>query len=190
MQKSSTHKANDAPSTHTVRVSIADDFRQEQGGKMTAIGLYTDDVVVVTVEPDSPEPSEQTPIVVHSLSALITLIGLSPGKHVIGVEHVDSALKNPPQFGPSREMDLPAPGMSATMVVRFQPFVAGSYGTKHLIVTVDNKSTKFAFEIRRGSAPSPKPSLPQAPAVKGTPLASGGQRRMIYKKPASKGAAR
>lgn len=183
MRKTAIQNANDAPSTHTVRVFIADDFRPERDGKISAIGLYTDDVVVVTVDSDSPEPSDQTPIVVHSLSALVTMIGLGAGKHVVGIEYADSALTKPPQFGPPREMDLPESGMSATMVVRFQPFVSGSYGFKHLVVTVDGKSTDFEFEIRRGSAHL-------APPVKGVPLVSGGKRRLVVKKRASKSVAK
>ena len=186
MRKTTIQTTNDAPSTPTVRVFIADDFRQETGGKITAIGLYTDDVVVVTLEPGSPEPSAQTPIIVHNLSALITMAGLAAGKHVVGIQYADSTLVKPPQFGPPREVDVPESRVSAIMVVRFQPFVTGGYGVKHLVVTVDGESTDFGFELRRGGPSSLAQTLPPALGEKGVPLVSGDKRRMVSKKTPSK----
>ena len=134
-----------------VRLYLADDFRSEIDGKVTAVGLYTDLVVVANMQPGTPPPSPEKPLVIHSLSAMITVAGLE-GMHLVSFEYVDETLPKASKGGEPKEVDFAGKLTAGNLVVKFQPFVAGGFGKKRIVVKIDDESSNFEFEIRQGTA--------------------------------------
>lgn len=133
----------------SITLYVADDLRQEISGKVSMIGLYADRVVVLQIPPGSPEPSEETPLVIDGLSFLVNIAGLS-GRHRLSVRFfVDgSSPLSEPQM---READFD-PQLSANFAVRIRPFAVATFGRKKVVVTVDdNEPMECVFELRKGT---------------------------------------
>lgn len=138
-------------STPVVHFYLAEDLRQELDGKVSAIGLYPDKVVVLPLPDEIPEPTESAPLLVRSLAFLFSISNLSEIS-TISVDIQTDRARMPlttPQEHPAVEV-----GRSINMVGVMQPCVITSFGEKTLIVKINEREYTFDFEIRRVSVPS------------------------------------
>lgn len=134
-------RAKKAVPSPYVKFYLADDFRSESSGKVTAVGLYPDNVIVLNTPANSPEPSKDRPYGVSSLGLLIC-IGGSQGTFPVSI----SVGENEP-FRKTIELKI---GMSSNLVLAFRPLLLASLGFKKVKVTVDATVHDFQFEARRG----------------------------------------
>ncbi|WP_332776683.1 hypothetical protein [Polaromonas sp.] len=147
-----------------VRFYIAEDLRQELNGKVSAIGLYTDNVVVLPLPENIPEPTESTPILIKSLGFLFNFSNLT---HATTISIDIKADEKRKPFMQSHEFAMPGTGQSINMVGVMQPCVVTFFGERTLIVTVGESVHTFNFEIRRaplstiGAVPEPKIEIPK-----------------------------
>jgi hypothetical protein len=121
-----------------LRLFVADQFRTEQGGKVLAIGLYTDNVVVFPS--DAPEPTSDLPLGLE-LSLLINISGVQ-GKGTVSI-----------QLGrEKREMALELKRQgSANFVLNLQPLLIEAFGKKTVQVGLAGQVHELHFEARKGS---------------------------------------
>jgi hypothetical protein len=129
-----------------IRFYMAEDLRQEAGGKVSAIGLFPDNVVVLPLPISVPEPTETVPILVKSLAFLFNFSKL-PEATDISVDIEINGVRKP--FIEQKRHPDPGPGRSINMSVMAQPCVIQSFGLRKLIVTVGEEVQEFEFEIRR-----------------------------------------
>lgn len=147
-----------------VRFYIAEDLRQEVNGKVSAMGLYTDNVVVLPLPEDIPEPTESQPIMIKSLGFLFNFSKLTQAA-TISIDIETNGKRKP--FMQPQEYPVPGPGQSINMVGVMQPCVVTSFGERTLIVTVGESVHTFNFEIRRAplstidTVPEPKIEMPK-----------------------------
>lgn len=141
-----------APSEAVVRLYVADDFRPEHGGKVTAVGLFASHVVVVGMRDEDPGPSEQTPVGLEQGVALLIAISGLQGSHRVSASIRDASGGPSVEVFSERTIDFPSPDLTATLVVRLRPLVITSFGTKTVDVQIAGKPHQFAIEFRRGSS--------------------------------------
>lgn len=121
------------------RLLVADDFRIENTGKLLAIGLYADGVVIFRVPENAPQPSMEQPFGMDSLSLLVVVGGMA-GEAAV---RITLANNNP------IEMIVPIKlGGSANLLVPIKPFTFGTFGVKELLVEFAGTKHRLQFEIR------------------------------------------
>jgi hypothetical protein len=144
-------KRKEAPPTPQVRFFVAEDLREEVGGKISAIGLYPDNVIIVSMPPDSPEPSAEKPAAIRSLSFLFNISGLVSSSKV-SIEIQGDGRRQP--FMKPQELHPPQQGISSFNLIGISsPFLLASFGTKKFIVSVGDTAHTFEVEIRKMAAP-------------------------------------
>lgn len=163
-------KGKVAPLIPLVRFYISEDMRQEIDGKVSVIGLYPDNVIILQLPDDLPDPTESKPILVQSLGFLINVSKLSLAT-TISVEIKKNGKRKP--FIQPKEYPSPGPGRSINILALMRPGVITSFGEKTLIVRVGESLHNFNYEIRRASLPqisdAPRQKI-EAPKIrKGTP---------------------
>lgn len=136
-----------------VRFFLAEDFRQEIGGKVSAIGLYADNVVVLQLPPDLAEPTTETPIVIRSLAFLFNVSALSKASMASVDLHVNGDRK---PFMVPRELPATEPGNSVNLLGVMAPCVVTSFGKKTVVVDIAGTEHTFEFEFRRVPSPASK----------------------------------
>jgi hypothetical protein len=130
-----------------VRFYMAEDLRQEVGGKVSVIGLFPDNVVVLPLPTNVPEPTEATPILFKSLAFLVNISKLSEEADISVDIETNGVRKT--LVEKKRHAD-PGPGRSINMFFIMQPCVIQSFGLRKLFITVGEELQTFEFEIRRG----------------------------------------
>ncbi len=130
-----------------VRFYMAEDLRQEVGGKVSAIGLFPDNVVVLPLPISVPEPTEVAPIFFKSLAFLFNISKLSEEADISVDIEINGVRKT---FLEQKRHPDPGLGRSINMVVIAQPCTIQFFGLRKLIVTVGEEVRTFEFEIRRG----------------------------------------
>lgn len=141
-----------------VRFFLAEDFRQEIGGKVSAIGLYADNVVVLQLAADVPDPTAEAPIMVRSLAFLFSVSAL---REVL-LASVDLQVNGTRQpFMMPRELPRTDPGNSVNLLGVMAPCIVTSFGKKKVIVDIGTTKHTFEFEIRRVPLPASMVSLPE-----------------------------
>lgn len=139
-----TTKAKAAPEKRAgiVRMYVADDVRQEIGGKISLIGVYADASVLVGRAPDA----NTQDLVIDALCFVINVSGLA-GKHVIRVTFVDESQKLRPPV--EKDADFLAGDQSANLVFRFRPYPVTAFGPKKVRVEVGGKRYLLPYELRQ-----------------------------------------
>lgn len=136
-----------------VRFFLAEDFRQEVGGKVSAIGLYADNVVVLQLPPDLAEPTAETPIVIRSLAFLFNVSALREPS----VASVDLHVNGDRQaFMVPRELPATEPGNSVNLLGVMAPCTVATFGKRTVIVDIAGTEHTFEFEFRRVPSPASK----------------------------------
>lgn len=118
---------------------VADEFRMEQSGKILAIGLYSDSVVVLTIPKNAPKATKETPYSFDGVSLLLTVGGFT------GTENVRFGLKG------GKLLEHPVllgQGMSANLVLNVKPFRVASFGQKTVVVEFAGTTHELPFELR------------------------------------------
>lgn len=128
---------------------IADEIRNEQGGKPFLIGLYPDHVVVVNVGKDQPEIGSSGEKIGYLIERLAFLVCVSeaPGKHTVAVQYFDPS-GNPlaPRTAlPDFEIEK---GLSASLVLESKPFPFPESGMYKLSFEIDGNMHELPFEMR------------------------------------------
>ncbi|MBD2222712.1 hypothetical protein H6G33_37975 [Calothrix sp. FACHB-1219] len=122
-----------------VKMLVADEFRMEQSGKVLAIGLYSDSVVVLTIPKNAPKPTKETPIGFDGVSLLLTIGG------IVGETSVRFGLEGGQAI--EHRLNLQS-GTSANIIVNIKPFRIASFGVKNVIVELAGSTHKLHFEVR------------------------------------------
>lgn len=145
------HRKKTETSTPVVHFYLAEDLRQELDGKVSAIGLYPDKVVVLPLPDDIPEPTESAPLLVRSLAFLFSISNLSEAS-TISIDIQSGGTRK--QFAAPQEHPAVDLGRSINILCVMQPCVITFFGEKTLIVKINEREYTFDFEIRRVSVPS------------------------------------
>ena len=152
------------PSRARLELFLGDDIRLERDGKITAVGLYTDRVIVGLMGAGQPEPTEVAPLALGTKAFVVSINGLQ-GPHSVSMGYFDPQLSVLSARGPTQQIDFPSPDLTANLVGRFDPLLVGSFGMKKVFVWIDDHKFELPFEVRRGWAP--RESKPQPKVVQG-----------------------
>lgn len=130
-----------------VNFLIAEDIRAEQNGKVTILGLFPGDTIIMLKGARPEGLPEDAPGALDRLAILATVIGAPDGLHKFkGRIITPSGELSSPEF--SLGEGTTATGYSHTVVVELRPFVVKQPGPFQLEFFVDHKMFKFPFEIR------------------------------------------
>ena len=143
--------ATDRPTS--VRFYLADDMRQEVGGKVTAVGLYADNVIVAEMSPDDPDPTANQVAAVGGISILAN-VSTSPGDHKYQLEIDPSSVVPPLAQSPSSHVGTQRAGDTTNLIMRLAPLPFTRYGMVHVVLRIDGEPHRFSFEIRRRNKPA------------------------------------
>lgn len=136
--------------TARARLLIADDIRAEESGKVTAIGMYADLVVVLRVDESQPGFDSTLPYGMDALCVLVNVSGLS-GKHKLRLEF-GAYRNNAPAPAPAieQEYDFANEGHSVNLLAKFRPLVIRTFGKKTVTLCIDDRQRiNMHFEIRK-----------------------------------------
>lgn len=130
-----------------VRFYLAEDFREEKDGKVSAISLFTEPRVLMQMPSTHPDPTPDSPVALHALSFLFN-VSKAPLGTLVSVD-----LKSP-NSTQSIFKDQPIPGSSvaggsANFIMRMTPCIVTGLGTRTFTVTVNKREFKFDFSIDR-----------------------------------------
>lgn len=133
---------------------LADDIRVEVGGKLTAIGIYTDRTLIASIDRDefSARPNdrgEKRTMAVGNLSAAFTIGGLDKGTHEVLITYDDPTMGSPePLKVRETVVAIDSPNQAFNLIGRFSPFVTAGFGVKKFNVLIDGMLHVYTFEIR------------------------------------------
>lgn len=153
-QKPEARKSNDvmrsAHAPTTVRFFVADDMRQEHNGKVTAVGLYPDDVIVAEMPPSVPDPTPEFMAQLPGVSILASAI-VPPGEHQYQFEIDPSSILPPMKesSGSARNIGTTRIGESVNLIMRLAPLPIVGFGMVTVAIHVDGIPFRYSFEIRR-----------------------------------------
>lgn len=126
---------------------IADEIRQEVGGKQTVLGLYADKTILLDriinkpedIPPDMPEGIDR-------LAFLINVSEASEGTHTSYAQIIDPSGKLHGTDIPLGEFMIEK-GMSRTLVIEAKPFIFSGKGTYSFNFYLDGEPHYFPFKI-------------------------------------------
>lgn len=148
--------------TPEVYFYLAEDLRQELDGKVSAIGLYADKVVVLPLPDNVPEPTKSAPLLLKSLAFLFSISKLNETA-TISVE-IETSSERTPLTTPQKHPPVEA-GRSINLLGLLQPCVITSFGHKAFILKINDLEYTFDFELRRVSVP-PVLGVTKSPDIK------------------------
>ena len=148
----STTKIVAAARPTSVRFYLADDMRQEVGGKVTAVGLYADNVIVAEMSPNDPDPTAEQLAALGGVSILAS-VSMSPGEHECQFEIEPSSVVPPLALAQSDKFSTSRADETVNMIMRLAPLPFTRFGMVHLVLRVDGNPHSFSFEIRRRNKP-------------------------------------
>lgn len=126
---------------------LADAFEVLQTGKVMAMGLYTDKVMVLTVPAHAPEPSKEQPYAI-ALALLLCVTDLPAGEYKaeFSIELPSGGVLQNLPFPAAR---YPVNGAEAfNLILKFAPFMAPEVGTYTLLGRVGDVDFRHTFELR------------------------------------------
>ena len=130
---------------------VADDFREEARGTVTAVGLYTTRSLTLNVAPESVF-SKEKPVAIHSLSFLVAMKGFVGQKKLafsfMSVSRPDEIVSTRTQDHTFKSLDE-----GVNMIIRGQPFLMHEFGLRSVVVDVGDYREILTFEILRGANP-------------------------------------
>jgi len=121
---------------------LADDIQALASGKVLAVGLFTDHVIVV----NSQEPPSQEKPGAVPFSLLIAIAEVPPGHYEMKVVVLDpnGAATN---YDIENTSDVP-PGGSMVLAVKCNPFIFAEIGKYTVRTTVNGEVFENTFELR------------------------------------------
>ena len=138
-------KKRTVPVGPVIRFTLAEDIRQEIQGKVSAIGLYSDYVVVLAMPATEPEPSLEEPLAIRSLGFLFNISNLSKATSVSVDLEVNGSRK---PFVAAQVLPATEPGRSINLIAVMSPCLVNSFGEKFAVVRLDEEDVRFKFEFR------------------------------------------
>lgn len=156
MNKKRVDKSPSGSATKTADLTwqfyLADDFRIEVGRKVTAIGLYPDQKVLVNMPDDASNPTTTAPAAIESLSILVSVTGLA-GTFRSRLELIAPNGK-PILRAPEHDIEFNRDSESVNLISRFRPLLIPEFGKYQLLIVIDKYQHTFEFELTRGRLPS------------------------------------
>lgn len=136
-----------------VSVYIADDFREEVRGTITAVGLHTTRSLTVYL-PEDEVFGKDKPVAIHSLSFLVAMKGFI-GPKIMSFSF--TLPSNPDELISTRRQrhTFNSVNDGVNMIIPGQPFLFHEFGPRSVVVDVDDYRQIVHFEILRGKLPTP-----------------------------------
>jgi hypothetical protein len=175
---SKTHKAargQAIKAVPTCRWYLAEDVRTELSGKLSLMGVFPTDTVVVEMPRDIPDPTPDEPIALEGLTVLCVLIGF------VGVAEFELVMgektPSPSSVALTRKLLVESESAltAANLVSRFRPALVRSFGER--VFTISCPAIKFkdtfTFKIERRDTslpPEPAPRISLVPVKAEVPL--------------------
>ena len=129
-----------------VHFYIAEEIRPELDGKVTAVGLFTDNKVMVTLPANEPNPTAEAPIALKSVSLLFNISNFL-GKILVKIDVESNGIRR--SILKPTENDLTEIGKSVNMVINMSPCIVTDFGIRNLIVDIDDSEYLFSYEVNR-----------------------------------------
>lgn len=130
-----------------VKFAMAEEIRPEVGGKMTILGLFPADEVLLTKVAVSKDVPSDTPMEIEKITFLLAISDLPNKAHKFKGLIIDP-LKKPftaeMQLGEGRFKK----GVSHSIIVELRPFIVKTLGVYHFNLYVNKELFSFPFEIR------------------------------------------
>ena len=125
---------------------IADEIRQEVGGKQTVLGLYADKAILLEGKDNQQDLPPGIPEGIDRLAFLINVSEASEGAHVCVAQIIDpSGQPHGPEI-PLGEFTTEV-GISRTLVLEAKPFIPSGKGTYSFDFSIDGNRHSFPFKI-------------------------------------------
>ena len=131
-----------------VRFFLADDMRHEVSGKVTAVGLYADNVIVAEMSKNDPDPTPERMVALPGVSILAS-VSIRPGEHHYKLEFDGSSVVPPLRETTTKRVGTPLTGETTNLIMRFQPLPFTRFGIARVVLWVDGEAFSYSFEIRR-----------------------------------------
>lgn len=130
-----------------VKFVMAEEIRPEVGGKMTILGLFpADEILLTRVAVPEGVPSD-TPMGIDKITFLLTISKLPSKKYKFTGSIIDPSgepYKADMQLGEARF----SKGISHSIIVESRPFIVKTLGVYHFNLYVGKELVSFPFEIR------------------------------------------
>lgn len=130
----------------TARFFLTDEVRYESNNKPILLGFYPDDVVVVPLPDDEPNPDKDHPLAIEGLTILTAFFE--------GQGSFQSRVKLTAPNGEFFESNhtVIQSEMLGTMInyTKMNPFPVIDFGKYRFTIALDDKEYDYEFEIRRG----------------------------------------
>lgn len=141
-----------APKTETAikcRWFLADDARSEVGGKVTLLGMYPDDSMVIEMPPEAESPTSEKPIAIEGLTILCVLSGFEGS--------AEFELRLGPRENGAKQvavLESSGPGAHLSLISKFRPVLIHSFGQKEFSISSPSLGfhESFVFSIIRRDA--------------------------------------
>lgn len=134
-----------------VSVYIADDFREEVRGTITAVGLHTTRSLTVSV-PEDEVFGKDKPVAIHSLSFLVAMKGFV-GPKVMSFSFTLPSKPDELISTRSQRHTFNSVNDGVNMIIRGQPFLFHEFGPRSIVVDVGDYREIVHFEILRRALP-------------------------------------
>ena len=135
--------------TTEVRLYVAEDFRQETNHKVSAIGLYTDNRVLLQIPPNLPDPTVENPAALRSLCFLFNIFG-APDAATVSVD-IEDPIANKVVV-PVQKLPVNSSVGAANFIVQMEPCIVTALGKRTFIVKVNQREFKFGYVLGRQEA--------------------------------------
>jgi hypothetical protein len=129
-----------------VRFYLAEDFRPEANNKVSAIGLYPDNRILLQIPPSEPDPTPEKPAAIRSLSFLFN-ISDAPEAATVSIDVAGPGANK--VLVPSQILPPNSEGGTANFIIRFDPFVIPVLGKHSFSVKVNQHEFEFSYAISR-----------------------------------------
>ncbi len=124
---------------------VADDFKVMLDGKLVAVGLFPDRVVVLQIGMEAPAPTAESPISVP-LVFVACLAGAKDGEFEVSGRITAPSGKVVLDYPKHRTMLSSM--ASATMILKASPLVVPEPGLYQVVFSIGRQRLKSSFEVR------------------------------------------
>lgn len=168
--------------TPTLRLVVAEDLRREVDGKVTAVGLFADNIVVVQMPFDASPPTKESPILLKSLGFMFNISGLpakkSGAKATVRIEIANDGQRQP--FMAQQEMSWPDVGDSINILGVMSPCPISTFGDRKFFVSFGDIYLEANYEVRKKLLPAPATIDAKLPAVRPRTAGVVAKRRRVH----------
>lgn len=159
-----------------LRLYLADMMEPQANGKLAALGLFPDLVVVLTVPPGSPDPTPQAAFGTD-LCLMLTITGLPAGDTIGEMQLLAPTPEPMPVLKARFPFHVPKGSTGLNVPLPMKPMPVPALGVYTVELRVGNDVLRETFEIQVKLDPAAPPPMLLAPvsAGGGAPTASTGQ---------------